>query len=88
MKFFIYYKPLHSKIKKEYLGDLIHISTEEKDYAPEGNKWGMRRCNRPQSVYTRLVNMLTNNGMGSDMVYPLDGKRSVKDLVNYMDGWQ
>lgn len=88
MNFFIYHRPLHSKLKKEYLGDIIHISTEEKNYAPDGHEWKIRRCNRPQSVYTRLVKMLTHGGMESDMVYPLDGKRSVRDLVNYMNKWE
>lgn len=88
MKFFIYYRPMHTSQKKEYTGDLVHISLEEKDYAPDGNKWGIRRCNRPGNVYTRLVKMLTHGGMESDMVYPLDGKRSVRDLVNYMNKWE
>ncbi|AGZ17621.1 hypothetical protein X824_gp202 [Escherichia phage 4MG] len=88
MKFFIYYRPLETIRFKEYMGDLIHLSTEEKEYSPDGKVWKIRRCNRPQSVYTRLVKMLAHGGMESDMVYPLDGKRSVRDLVNYMNKWE
>jgi len=88
MKFYIYYRPLMTTRYNEYIGDMVHISTEEKNYSPDGSDWKVRRCNRPQQVYTRLVRMLTNGGMGDDMVYPLDDKRSVRDLVNYMNKWE
>lgn len=88
MRFFIYYRPLETIRYKEYMGDLIHISLEEKDYSPDGKEWKVKRCNRDQNVYNRLIKMLTHSGMSEDMVYPLDGKRSVKDLVKYMANWE
>ncbi len=52
MRFYIYYRPLETIRFGEYMGDLIHISTEEKDYCPDGKIWKVKRCNRPESVYT------------------------------------
>lgn len=88
MKFFIYYRPLNTIRFKEYMGDLVHISMEEKEYSPDGEIWKIKRCNRPESVYTRLIKMLKHGGMESDMTYPLDSKRSVRDLVNHMNTWE
>lgn len=88
MRFYIYHRPLRSVRFGDYIGDLIHISTEEKAYSPDGEVWKIKRCNRPQAVYTRLVKMLTHGGMESDMIYSLDGRRSVKDLVQYMNQWE
>lgn len=88
MKFYIYHRPMHTIKFKEYMGDLIHVSCEEKYFSPDGERWKIKRCNRPEAVYNRLVKMLTHGGMEGDMVYPLDGKRSVKDLVNYMNKWE
>ncbi|HDR2377052.1 TPA: hypothetical protein QCH88_004298 [Enterobacter asburiae] len=88
MRFYIYYRPLETIRFGEYMGDLIHISTEEKDYCPDGKIWKVKRCNRPESVYTRLIKMLKHGGMEDDMIYPLDGNRSLKDLVKYMNQWE
>lgn len=88
MKFFIYYRP-HNTIKfNEYIGDLIHVSVEEKNFSPDGEVWKVRRCNRPEMVYNRLNKMLASGGVPEDGIYPLDAKRSVKDLVSYMNTWE
>lgn len=87
MKFYIFHRPLYSTQSKEFIGDMLHISLEDKEYAPDGHKWKKRTCKRPEEVYTRLVAMLKRGGMSDDMVYPLDGKRTIKDIVNYMNTW-
>ncbi|QXL90510.1 hypothetical protein [Salmonella phage NINP13076] len=88
MRFYIYYRPLTTIKFKEYMGDIVHISVEEKKYSPDGELWKVKRCNRKESVYNRLVKMLKHAGADEEMVYPLDGKRSVKDLVKYMNTWE
>lgn len=70
------------------IGTLIHISLEEKEYSPDGEIWKFRRCARPEYVYNRLLGMLAHGGMGEDGIYPLDGKRTVRDLVNHMNTWE
>lgn len=84
MKFFIHYRPVHTKRYNHYTGDLVKITTE--DVTLEG--WNKRRCNRSQSVYNRLTRMLKSAGMDDEMTYPLDSGRSVRDLVKYMDQWE
>ena len=88
MKFYIYHRPLLSIRKKEMLGTMIHISLEEKEYSPDGEIWKFRRCARSENVYNRLLKMLKHGGMEEDMVFPLDGYRTVKDLVNHMNTWE
>lgn len=88
MKFFIYHRPIYSVRSKEFTGDLIHIAEEQKQFSPDGHQWKIKCCNRSSYVYTRLVKMLRSAGMGDDMIYPLDGKRSVKDLITYINLWE
>lgn len=88
MKFYIYHRPMHTIKFKEYMGDLIHVSCEEKDFSPDGERWKIKRCNRPEAVYNRLNKMLTSGGVPSDGIYPLSDKRSLKDLVSYMNSWE
>lgn len=88
MKFYIYHRPLLSIRKKEVIGSMIHISLEEKEFSPDGEIWRFRRCARPERVYNRLITMLADGGMGEDMIYPLDGKRTIRDLVNHMNAWE
>ena len=63
MKFYIYHRPMHTIKFKEYMGDLIHVSCEEKDFSPDGEQWKIKRCNRPEAVYNRLNKMLASGGV-------------------------
>lgn len=87
MKFFIYYRPVTSIRKSQYLGDMVHISDEDKSFSPDGEIWRARRCNRPEAVYNRLITMLRNDGMVEDNIHVLSCRRSIKDLINYMNTW-
>ena len=88
MKFYIYHRPMHTIKFKEYMGDLIHVSCEEREFSPDGEQWKIKRCNRSEAVYNRLNKMLASGGVPSDGIYPLSDKRSLKDLVSYMNTWE
>lgn len=88
MKFFIYHRPHHTVKFHDFIGDLIHVSTEEKEFSPDGEVWKVRRCNRSVSVYNRLNKMMASGGIPQDGIYPLDGKRSMRDLIKYMNTWE
>lgn len=88
MKFYIYYRPMVSIKFKEYLGDLIHVSTNLKDFSPDGEEWGIYCCNRSVQVYDRLLRMLAAGGIPEDDIYPLDGKRDFRCLLKHMTTWE
>lgn len=88
MKFYIYHRPLLSKLRKEFMGTLIHVSQELKDYSPDNESWKVYKCNRSESSYKRLVKMLVSDGMLDSDIHPLTGGRTVKNLIEYMDTWR
>ena len=88
MRFYIYHRPLLSIQKKEFIGTLIHVSCKLGEYSPDGESWKVYRCNRSESSYKRLNKMLVSNGMIGDDIHPLTCKRTVKDLIEYMNTWR
>jgi len=88
MKFYVYHRPLLSLRRKEFMGTLIHVSLEEKEFSPDGEVWVFRRYARTERAYKRLIAMLKAGGMESDEIFPLDGGRTIKDLTAYINTWE
>lgn len=85
MKFYMYSQPIKSLRGGKVTGLLFRVEKEKVDEFECFRRIGL---NRSEEHYQRLCRMLSESGDAGDGWFVLDGNRTEKDLINYMNTWR